>query len=96
MALLVAQAHARADVDRFLDAAFDQATALCDGDARIQVFPPVPAAMARRRGYERGQVIAQSADRKALLAFLPQWRDTLATAAGARVRWALDVDPTGF
>jgi len=50
MALLVAEAHARADVDRFLDAAFDQATALCDGDARIQVFPPVPAAMARRRG----------------------------------------------
>ena len=96
MALLVAEAHARADVERFLDTAFDHAQRLCDGDARVQVFPPVPAAMARRRGFERGQVMAQSDERKALLAFLPRWREALATATSARVRWALDVDPIGF
>ena len=96
IALLVAEAHARADVDRFLGRAFDAASALCgDGDT-ISVFPPAPAAMARRRGYERGHVIAQSADRRALLAFLPRWREALAAEAHARVRFALDVDPAGF
>ena len=96
IALLVAEAHARADVDRFLDRAFDEASALCGDDGRVTVFPPAPAALPRRRGYERGHVIAQSADRKALLEFLPRWREALATAAHARVRVALDIDPTGF
>ena len=96
IALLVAEAHARADVDRFLDSAYDHAQKLCNGDARVQVFPPVPASLPRRRGFERGQVIAQSGERKALLAFLPRWREALSTTASARVRWALDVDPVSF
>jgi primosomal protein N' (replication factor Y) len=96
IALLVAEAHARADVDRFLDAAFDAASALCRDERAVRVFAPAPAAMPRRRGYERGHVIAQSAERKALLAFLPRWREVLASLAHTRVRYAIDVDPTGF
>ena len=96
IALLVAEAHVRADVDRFLDVAFEQARALCDRESGVEVFPPVPAAMARRRGYERGHVLAQGAHRNALQAFLPRWRETITASAGARVRWALDVDPTTF
>jgi primosomal protein N' (replication factor Y) (superfamily II helicase) len=96
VALLVAEAHARSDVDRFLDAAFEQANALRDGDASVHVFPPVPASMPRRRGYERGHVLVQSEHRRALLAFLPRWREALAANGGSRVRWALDVDPTSF
>jgi primosomal protein N' len=52
--------------------------------------------MPRRRGYERGQVLVQSEHRAALLAFLPRWREALASNSGSRVRWALDVDPTSF
>jgi len=96
IALLVAEAHARADVDAFLDLAFDEASALSKDVDAIHVFPPAPAAMPRRRGYERGHVVAQSADRRALLAFVPRWREALAAAAHARVRFALDVDPIGF
>jgi primosomal protein N' (replication factor Y) len=96
IALLVAEAHVRADVDRFLDVAFEQARALCDGESGVEVFPPVPAAMPRRRGYERGHVLAQGVHGKALQAFLPRWREAIAARAGTRVRWALDVDPTTF
>jgi primosomal protein N' (replication factor Y) (superfamily II helicase) len=62
----------------------------------VEVYPPVPAGLARRAGLERGQVLAQSADRGALQRFLPAWREALAAVPGRRVRWALDVDPSGF
>jgi primosomal protein N' (replication factor Y) len=66
-------------------------------DDVVEVFPPLPPTMARRAGFERGQVLVQSARRAALQAFLPQWREALATnPASARVRWAIDVDPASF
>jgi primosomal protein N' len=45
---------------------------------------------------ERGQVLAQSEDRRALQRFLPAWRRAIETLPGSRVRWAFDVDPLGF
>jgi primosomal protein N' (replication factor Y) len=96
VAVLAAEAHTRAEIDRFLDAAFDDANALRGTDERLQVFAPTPASMPRRRGYERGQVLAQSAHRAALLSFLPRWREALAAHASARVRWVIDVDPTSL
>jgi primosomal protein N' (replication factor Y) len=96
VALLVAEAHERDDVDRFLDTAFDCARALHDAGEGIEVFPPVPAAMPRRRGFERGHVLAQSMRRAALQAFLPRWREAVAARAGGRVRWTMDVDPLSF
>ena len=97
VALLVAEAHARADVDRFLDDAVDRARAVQGSADIVEVFPPVPPTMARRAGFERGQVLVQSLRRAALHAFLPQWRDAVAASpASTRVRWALDVDPAAF
>jgi primosomal protein N' (replication factor Y) len=96
IALLVAEAHAVADVERFLDAGFECARELAKAHPHVEVFPPVPAAMPRRRGYERAHVLAQSRGRPALQAFLPPWREAIARVPSSRVRWVLDVDPTGF
>ncbi len=97
VALLVADAHARADVDRFLTDAHADAVALTrDAHPDIEVFSPVPALLARRAGLERGQLVVQSLRRASLQRFLGEWRAVLAARRGRRVRWALDVDPAGF
>jgi primosomal protein N' (replication factor Y) len=64
--------------------------------AEVTVFSPVPALLSRRAGFERGQIVVQSARRSALQPFLAAWRGALATLPGRRVRWVLDVDPAGF
>ncbi len=97
VAVLAAEAHHRADVDEFLRAAHAAGAALAGSvHAGVEIFPPVPALLARRAGFERGQVVVQSARRAALQQFLPPWRAALARHPGRRVRWALDVDPAGF
>ncbi len=97
VALLVADAHARADVDRFLADAHADAVALTgDGHPDVEVFSPVPALLARRAGLERGQLVVQSLRRASLQRFLGEWQATLTARRGRRVRWALDVDPAGF
>jgi primosomal protein N' (replication factor Y) len=96
IALLLAEAHARNDVDRFLEDAVEHARALLATDRSVHVFPPVPPALARRIGFERGQVLVQSARRASLQSFLPRWREALSTVGSTRVRWAIDVDPTAF
>jgi primosomal protein N' (replication factor Y) len=97
LALLSAEARARSAVDAFLGQAYDEGRALAASRAlRCDVYPPVAAALARRAGLERGQVLVQSARRAALHEFLPQWRAVLERAGARRVRWTLDVDPLGF
>ncbi|MCC6197610.1 MAG: primosomal protein N', partial [Burkholderiales bacterium] len=95
-ALLAAEAHQRADVDAFLAAAHEAGLRLTAGEHSVDVFAPVPALLARRAGFERGQLVVQSARRPALQRFLPRWRDALQDLPGRRVRWSLDVDPAGF
>ena len=97
LALVTAEAQRRDAVDAFLDAVRNQGLALARSSGGVvAVFPPVPAALARRAGMERGQVLAQSEDRRALQRFLPPWRSAVEALAGSRVRWAFDVDPAGF
>ena len=97
LALVTAEAPRRDVVDGFLDAVRKEGQALARGGGEaVAVYPPVPAALARRGGLERGQVLAQSEDRAALQRFLPHWRSAIDTLPGRRVRWALDVDPAGF
>jgi primosomal protein N' (replication factor Y) len=97
LALLIAEAPKRDAVDAFLGAARDAGVALArEATVAIEVFPPLPAVIARRAGMERAQVLAQSADRSALQRFLPRWRRAIVGLPGRRVRWALDVDPLGF
>ena len=97
VAVLAAEAHHREDVDVFLRAAHAAGRALTETPrGPIELFSPVPALLARRAGFERGQVVVQSARRAALQQFLPLWRAALIGQPGRRVRWALDVDPAGF
>jgi primosomal protein N' (replication factor Y) len=97
VAVLAAEAHHRADVDDFLRAAHAAGQVLTARHAaQVEIFSPVPALLARRAGFERGQVVVQSPRRTALQQFLPLWRESLARQSGRRVRWALDVDPAGF
>ena len=97
LALLAAEARDRRDVDAFLAAARDAADAIVRAsNATVDIYPPVPAGLARRAGLERGQVLAQSAARGPLQRFLPAWREAIERLPGRRVRWTLDVDPAGF
>jgi primosomal protein N' (replication factor Y) len=96
VALLMAEAHAREDVDRFLAAAHTAANAARGTGFEVTVFAPVPALLARRGGFERGQLVVQAARRPELQRFLPIWHEALRAVPGRRVRWALDVDPPGF
>jgi primosomal protein N' (replication factor Y) len=96
VALLAAEAHRRAEVDAFLRAAHEAGVALAAEARVVTVFSPVPALLARRAGYERGQVVVQSERRAPLQRFLPAWREALAAIPGRRVRWTIDVDPAGF
>jgi len=94
--VLAAEAHHRGDVDAFLRGAHAAGLALAGPAAQVEIFPPVPALLARRAGFERGQVVVQSARRSELQHFLPLWRTALAELPGRRIRWVLDVDPAGF
>ncbi len=60
------------------------------------MFSPVPALLARRAGFERGQIVVQSDARPALQRFLAAWRERSTALPGRRARWSLDVDPAGF
>jgi primosomal protein N' (replication factor Y) len=97
IALLVAEAPRRDAVDAFLTAASDAGRDAARLHAiDVEVFAPVPAALPRRAGLERGQVLAQASERRAMQRFLPHWRRAIDSLPGRRVRFALDVDPLGF
>jgi primosomal protein N' (replication factor Y) len=93
----VAEAHERSHVERFLAGAHASAREAVRGaSAEVGVFPPVPALMARRGGFERAQMLVQAHRRAELQRFLPAWNRALHEVPGKRVRWAIDVDPAGF
>ena len=97
LALLGAEAKRKEALDGFLALAAIKGRALAAAEAgACEVFPPVPAALPRRAGLERAQVLAQSANRRALQKFLPRWREELERIEARGVRWNLDVDPIGF
>jgi primosomal protein N' (replication factor Y) (superfamily II helicase) len=59
----------------------------------VEVFDPVPAALERKAGFERAQLLVRGPSRAILQPFLQEWKAAL-TARGIRsVRWAIDVDP---
>jgi len=94
LALLAAEASRRAAVSSFLERAAERGAMLARAqEKRCEVFPPVAAALARRAGMERGQVLVQSSDRRSLQHFLAQWREDLERMGSRTVRWSLEVDP---
>lgn len=65
-------------------------------DPDIVIYDPVPAAMMRRAGRERAQLLVQAESRTRLQAFLGAWRERLTAESPGQVRWSLDVDPLEF
>jgi primosomal protein N' (replication factor Y) len=92
-ALLRAEAPRLATALEFLAGARNKVEAL---DASVTAYDPVPAAMARKAGHERAQLLVQSSERERLREFLAAWRAALANFPTTRARWSLDVDPLDF
>jgi len=62
----------------------------------VNVFDPVPNIITRRAGWERAQLIIQSASRPALQTYLASLSARLFETPARAVRWHLDVDPIEF
>jgi primosomal protein N' (replication factor Y) len=92
LALLRADSPARTEAFAFLEAAAGAAPDRRAG--RIRLLGPAPAAMARRAGRHRAQLLVESAARPALQAFLDAWVPAIAAIKAPRqLRWSIDVDP---
>jgi primosomal protein N' (replication factor Y) (superfamily II helicase) len=90
LALLRAESKKSGEPQSFLREAVREAHAI---GGPVEVFDPVAAALERKAGFERAQLLVRAQARAALQRFLAEWRSRL-TALGARnVRWSLDVDP---
>jgi primosomal protein N' (replication factor Y) (superfamily II helicase) len=91
LAMLRADGPARPDVFGFLHAA---ETVAPGREAGIRLLGPAPAAMARRAGRHRAQLLAESPSRSALQEFLGAWIPEVAKLRVPRnLRWSVDVDP---
>jgi primosomal protein N' (replication factor Y) len=73
-----------------------RAAALAPDTADVSVFGATPAPMARVANLERAQLLIQSASRRALQAFVRDWRPQLDAIKPRVARWSLDVDPLVF
>lgn len=92
LALLRAEAVGQSAVFEFLECARCAGQEQALGD--LSVSSPVPAPMERRAGRFRGQLLVESAERRALHEFLRSWLHSIESLKAARtVRWSLDVDP---
>ncbi len=95
MALLRAEANDFRQVAAFLTEAADIARSWDRPD--VMVYDPVRPQMERLKGMERGQLLLQSKGRQPLQNLLRNWLPHLRTSkSGAKVRWAVDVDPLEF
>jgi primosomal protein N' (replication factor Y) (superfamily II helicase) len=92
-ALLRAEAPKLATAIEFLDEAAGRGRAL---GGKVSIYDPVPAALPRRAGVERAQLLVQSGSRPVLREFLGAWQAALAAPRSAPARWTLDVDPLEF
>ena len=90
LALLRAEAASREQALAFLGKARDVA-----GRAEgVRLLGPAPAAMERRAGRFRGQLLLESARRGPLKSLLDEWLPRVAALPEARrVRFSIDVDP---
>ncbi|HWA37637.1 MAG TPA: primosomal protein N' [Burkholderiales bacterium] len=94
----VFEAALRAEAKKLPDAlAFLRgATEAVQAPEGVRVFDPVAHIITRRAGYERAQVLMQSASRPALQEYLGALSEALFENAPRNVRWHLDVDPIEF
>jgi primosomal protein N' (replication factor Y) len=91
LALLRADGTDRAEVFDFLTRARDLTPGLAEG---VRVLGPAAAAMERRAGRYRAQLLLESATRAPLKELLDRWLPAIeALKASRRIRWSVDVDP---
>ena len=95
LALLRAESKASGEATDFLKLAARIARKLAAvrPSGGIEVFDPVPAALERKAGFERAQLLVRGRSRGALQPFLKEWKAALTAKGVRRVRWSLDVDP---
>jgi primosomal protein N' (replication factor Y) len=93
LAMLRAESKKRGEALAFARGAARAANRLATGNADVDVFDAVPAALERKAGFERAQLLVRARSRRHFQPFLHAWNDTLVRAAVKRVRWAIDVDP---
>jgi primosomal protein N' (replication factor Y) len=92
LALLRADAPARADVNAFLQAALAAAPARRGPGLRL--LGPAPASMEKRAGRHRAQLLIESPGRTTLQKFLAAWLPAVIELRAPRsLRWSVDVDP---
>lgn len=92
LALLRADAPQRDSVMAFLCAARTEAQQLPRRDVRL--LGPAPAAMERRAGRYRAQLLLEGPDRGGLHQLLREWLPLVEALKEARkIRWSVDVDP---
>jgi primosomal protein N' (replication factor Y) len=99
MALLRAEANNYRLVEQFLQQAADAARRILNQNAtdKVMVYDPVRPQMERLKGMERGHLLMQAGSRQAVQALLRNWVPGLReNVLGAKVRWAVDVDPLEF
>jgi primosomal protein N' (replication factor Y) len=92
-ALLRAEAAKISTALAYLARAADIGRALSQ---QVTLYDPVPAAMVRRAGRERAQLLAQAESRSRLQQFLAAWHARLSAEPSSAARWSLDVDPLEF
>ncbi len=95
LALLRAEARDAAVAQAFLRAAAEAAAALPEADA-VKLYPPVPPVLSRVAGFERLQMLIESASRTRLQRLLEAWLPALHGLRRVHkgiARWAVDVDP---
>jgi hypothetical protein len=92
LALLRADAPARADVHAFLQAALAAAPARRGPGLRL--LGPAPASMEKRAGRHRAQLLVESPGRTSLQEVLAAWLPAVVELRAPRaLRWSVDVDP---
>ena len=90
IAVLRAEASSREMPNEFLSAARDMGFQL---PKPAELLGPIPAAMEKRAGRYRAQLLIQAGDRAQLHNFLRHWLPQLSQLTQAKkVRWSIDVD----
>lgn len=90
LALLRAESREASAASGFLE----KALGLRPDDCAVETSGPLPAILARRGGWWRYQVWAQSAGRVRLARYMQRWTAALhAQKRVKRVRWHMDMDP---
>jgi len=94
LALLRAESKRSGEATSFLKLAARMARRIATRQhPGVEIFDPVPAALERKAGFERAQLLVRGPSRGVLQPFLQEWKAALNARGVRSVRWAIDVDP---